>query len=187
MKILLVYGTTEGQTRRIAQFMCERLSGAGHGVTLIEATEAADDLDPSAFDAAILAASIHVGRYQGPVEHFARRHRAALNDMNAAFVSVSLAAAGQDEDDVKGRAQCVADFERLTGWTPKRLHHAAGAFRYTEYDFFKRWALKYIAWRKGAPTDAGRDHELTDWDALGRFVDGFAGSAGAQGDAKPKA
>lgn len=32
-------------------------------------------------------------------------------------------------------------------------------------------AMTYIAWRKGQPTDTSRDHELTDWAALARFVD----------------
>jgi menaquinone-dependent protoporphyrinogen oxidase len=94
----------------------------------------------------------------------------AFPSASAAFVSVSLSAAGTDEDDVKGLAQCVSDFTRRTGWTPATVHHAAGAFRYTQYDFFKRWALKYIAWRKGAPTDTSQDCELTDWPALERFA-----------------
>lgn len=177
MTILILYGTTEGQTRKIVGFMADRLESAGHAVTVIEGIDAPRDLDPRRFDAAIVAASLHLGRYQTSVEDFTERHAAALNDMRTAFVSVSLAAAGDDEDDVQGLAQCVADFHRRTGWTPSVVHHAAGAFRYTQYDFFKRWALKYIAWRKGGPTDISRDYELTDWNALGQFLDGFIGPA----------
>jgi menaquinone-dependent protoporphyrinogen oxidase len=51
------------------------------------------------------------------------------------------------------------------------VHHAAGAFRYTQYDFFKRWAVKYIALRKGGPMDTSQDWELTDWNALRAFAD----------------
>ncbi len=173
MRILIVYGTTEGQTRKITQFMRDRLAGNGKDVTLIEALEAPPDLDPSAFDAVIIAASLHVGKYQAPVVEFASTHHVALNAMHSVFVSVSLAAVGHDEDDLLGLAHCVAQFQHQTGWTPKVLHHAAGAFRFTQYDFLKRWALKYIAWRKGMRTDASVDCELTDWEALGRFVDGF--------------
>ena len=53
------------------------------------------------------------------------------------------------------------------------MHDVAGAFRYTSYDFLKRWAMKYIAYRKGGPTDTSHDYELTDWDDLTRFVDSF--------------
>ena len=78
--------------------------------------------------------------------------------------------------DVVGLKKCVADFTHETGWTPGRIHHVAGAFRYTPYDFLNRWAMKYIAYRKGAPTDTSRDYELTDWDDLTRFVNSLAKS-----------
>ena len=94
--------------------------------------------------------------------------------MPTAFISVSLSAASHDADDLDGLTRCVADFEHRTRWTPREVHHAAGAFRFTQYDFLKRWALKYIAYRKGQPTDTSKDYELTDWDALGVFVDDFA-------------
>jgi menaquinone-dependent protoporphyrinogen oxidase len=173
MRLLIVYGTTEGQTRKIAHFMRDRAEAGGHTVTVFEAIDDGPDMHPRLFDATIVAGSVHVGRYQATVEHFARAHAAELKSMRSAFVSVSLAAAGTDEDDVAGLEKCVAEFSHRTGWTPAVLSHVAGAFRYTQYDFFKRWALKYIAWRKGGPTDTGHDYELTDWDALGRFVDGF--------------
>ena len=100
--------------------------------------------------------------------------------MPTAFVSVSLSAASQDADDVDGLARCVAEFEHRTRWTPREVHHAAGAFRFTQYDFLKRWALKCIAYRKGQPTDTSRDYELTGWDALGAFVERFAAKLAAE-------
>jgi menaquinone-dependent protoporphyrinogen oxidase len=70
--------------------------------------------------------------------------------------------------------RCAAEFVERTGWRPREIHHAAGAFRFTEYDFLKRWAMKYIAFRRGQPTDASRDYELTDRAALAAFADRFA-------------
>jgi menaquinone-dependent protoporphyrinogen oxidase len=177
MNCLIIYGTTEGQTRKIVGFLRDALAKDGHAVTLVDAVEALPDLDPRRFDRVLVAASLHAGRYQAAIEDWAHRQAAALSEKGAAFLSVSLAAAGSDEDDVKGLAQCVEEFRRRTGWTPALVHHAAGAFRYTQYDFFKRWALKYIAWRKGAPTDTSKDYELTDWQDLSRFADQFAGGA----------
>jgi menaquinone-dependent protoporphyrinogen oxidase len=168
----MLYGTTEGQTRKIAQFVHDRLVDSGSNVDLMDSTNMAEqEIELSRYDVVIIAASLHSGRYQSAVEHFVNQRRDALNAMPSAFVSVSLSAAGDDEDDIQGLAKCVSDFKRVTGWQPRWVHHSAGAFRYTQYDFFKRWALKYIAWRKGAPTDTSRDYELTDWDALGQFAD----------------
>jgi menaquinone-dependent protoporphyrinogen oxidase len=179
MNILVLYGTTEGQTRKIARFIADRLAARGHVTMLIDAAETEPGFDLHAFDAAVVAASLHAGHYQSAVTNFARRHHATLNAMPTAFVSVSLSAASDDPDDLDGLARCVADFEHHTQWAPREVHHAAGAFRFSQYDFLKRWAMKYIAYRKGQPTDTSKDYELTDWDALGAFVDGFAAKLAA--------
>src|SRR5690348_9633645 len=174
MKLLLVYGTTEGQTRKIARFVSSHLARHGHETELVNAIDVTAASDPRGFDAVIIAASLHAGRYQSAVIHFVSQHLAAINARPNAFLSVSLAAASDDEDDALGLERCVINFSQQTGWSPQRIHHVAGAFRYTSYDFFKRWAMKYIAHRKGAPTDTSEDHELTDWADLAQFVDHFS-------------
>jgi menaquinone-dependent protoporphyrinogen oxidase len=185
MHIVIVYGTTEGQTRKIASFVTERLRSAGHAVEIHDAADLPRDYDLPACDRVVVAASLHGGRYQAPVVHFAARNRERLNALPAAFVSVSLSAAGDSEEDRRGLDQCVERMIAETGWRPDAVEHVAGAFRYTEYDFLKRWAMRYIAWRKGQPTDTARDHEYTEWDGLIRFVERFAGEPDAA--ARPRA
>lgn len=173
MKLLLVYGTSEGQTEKISQFVADHLAQPGHRVLAVNAVEPTPAADPRDFDAVIIAASVHQGRDQSAIILYVREHLAAIDARPNAFLSVSLAAAGHEKEDVEGLKKCVADFTHETGWTPHCIHHVAGAFRYTAYDFLKRWAMKYIAYRKGGPTDTSRDYELTDWDELTRFVDSF--------------
>jgi menaquinone-dependent protoporphyrinogen oxidase len=177
MKLLLIYGTTEGQTQKIAQFVADRLTQRGHTTQVVNAIDARAAHDPQKFDAVMIAASLHAGRYQSAVVHFINEHLAAINARPNAFLSVSLAAASTDDDDVQGLKRCVNAFTQQTGWAPQRIHHVAGAFRYTSYDFLKRWAMKYIAYRKGRPTDTSHDHELTDWADLALFVDTFSRDA----------
>lgn len=172
MKLLLVYGTTEGQTQKIARFVADHLAQQGHDATVVNAMAAVLP-EPREFDAVIIAASLHAGHYQSSVIHFVSRHLAAIDVRPNAFLSVSLAAASEDRDDIEGLERCVCEFTHRTGWTPRHIHHVAGAFRYMSYDFMKRWAMKYIAYRKGAPTDTSRDHELTDWADLARFIEAF--------------
>ena len=166
MRFLIVYATTEGQTRKIVEFIAARLTAAGGSVRLVDAAAVPPDLDPRGYDRVVLAASVHASRYQTAIEAFARTHAAALNAMSTAFISVSLAASGHDAADWKGLDACVADLQRRTGWRPASVHHVAGAFRYTQYNVIERWALRFIAWRKGGPTDTSRDHEMTDWTAV---------------------
>jgi len=171
MKVLLVYGTTEGQTEKVVKFMAQRLTRQGHLALSMRAGVAQPPRDVAEFDVVVVAASVRAGRYQPGVVHYVRQHLAAIGTKPNAFVSVSLAAASHDPDDLAGLKKCVAGFCHATGWTPGQIHHVAGAFRYTQYGFVTRWMMKRIATRKGVSTDTSRDLELTDWDEVARVAD----------------
>jgi len=172
MNFLICYATTEGQTRKIAQAVSETLIKGGHHASLVDAG-IIDDLDIGSHDAVIMAGSIHVRRFQPALVHWITTCLADLKKVPTAFISVSLTAASDDPEDQEDAEFCVKQLMDETGWTPDLVHHAAGAFRYTQYDFFKRWAMRFIAMQKGAPTDTSQDYELTDWDALERFAGEF--------------
>lgn len=173
MLILIAYATTDGQTRKIARFAADRLAGQGHGVELLN-VEDAGGLDLSRFDGAILAGSLHAGGYQKALGRFAAAEQARLAKMPTLFLAVSLSAAGNDAEDWAGLNRCLADFQAETGWTPGRTEHVAGAFRFSEYDFFRAWAMRRIADQKGETVEPGTDKEYTDWAALILALDGWA-------------
>ena len=173
MKVLVLYGTTEGQTRKIADFVTTKLKQRGDIVTMIDAADVPWDLRPKDYDAAILAGSLHAGVYQTPLIHFARKFHETLNKMPTAFFSVSLSAAGKDADDLKGVAVCADLFVKETGWKPGEINHIAGAFKFADYDFFKRWMMKVIAWERGITIGGAAELELTDWDALAKTAEQF--------------
>lgn len=170
MRVLIVFGTTEGHTREICQFAAEVLRQAGHTAAVEEVTGEGVAVQVAAYDAVLVAGSLHVGRFQPGLVRFVRQHAAELDPRRAAFIAVSLAAAGENPDDWEGLRECVARFEHETGWTPKAVHHAAGAIKYSQYDFFKRLALKHIVAKRGQKTVTSHDYDLTDYDALRAFV-----------------
>ncbi len=172
MQITIIYATTEGQTRRIARHIQQRIARAGHVVELLPA-EAAMDTEPAldGAGAAILLGSVHAGRYQPDLVTLAAREAKALDAIPNLFVSVSLAAAGEDPEDREGLADCVERFKSETGWTPARVEHVAGAFRFTEYNWFTIWAMRYIQSQKDPTARRGTDVEYTDWAALDRLTD----------------
>ncbi|PWE18513.1 protoporphyrinogen oxidase [Marinicauda salina] len=171
--ILIVYATVEGQSRRIADLLGDHLVRCKHGRTLVDATDPPEDLDVSAHDAVILVASVHADRHHAAAVNFARKNVAALNRTPSALVSVSLhAASGEAEDEEEMRAY-VDRFCAETGWLPRAVHYAAGALRFAQFDFFKRWMARRLTRELGMEFDPERDVELTDWRALEAFADDF--------------
>lgn len=165
MTVLIAYATTDGQTRKIARFAGDVLSGLGHSVELLNVADASG-LDLIRFAGVVLAGSLHVGRFQKALADFIRQNAAALNARPSLFLAVSLAAAGQDAEDWAGLNAAVAQFLAETAWQPSRVDHVAGALRFTEYDFFRAWMMRRIARSKGDDVDPHADKEYTDWAAL---------------------
>ena len=75
-----------------------------------------------------------------------------------------------------GRAAAVLPASRRARHDPERCLPVAGALAYSKYNIFVRFIMKRIARRAGAPTDASRDYEFTNWPALDRFVEGLTAS-----------
>ena len=173
--ILIVYASTEGQTRKIARFAAEHFRRSGITAEAEDVGHLPSDLNLQAYGGVLVAASIHRAHHRPDIEAFVRQQAAALGNRHSGFISVSLSAAGGADDLAAARAM-VDNFLAGAAWRPRFVYLAAGAFRYTKYGFFKRWILRRIAEAKGAPTDTAQDHELTDWEELVRFLDRFSGA-----------
>jgi menaquinone-dependent protoporphyrinogen oxidase len=87
-RILVVYGTTDGQTAKIGRRIESVLRERGAVVDVHEAGSAAPS--PDGYDGVIVAASIHARGYQRNVRRWARTHAGTLNGMRTAFVTVCL-------------------------------------------------------------------------------------------------
>lgn len=168
MKILIVYGTSEGHTRKIARFMEEVLQGGGHSVVIADATD--DPPSPDGFEAVLIGGSIHVHKYQSSIGNYILSHLDTLNKTYSAFFSVSMAVASKIEKEHVEAQKIALDFLEKTGWVPNEVQHIAGALKYTEYDYFKKLLMRMIAKREGGDTDTSQDYEYTDWDELKSFV-----------------
>lgn len=169
MHILIAFGTTEGQTARIAERIAARLAEAGHTISLADLER--EQPDPGGFDSVVVGASVHLGKYQGEVTRWVARHVATLNAMPSWFYGVSLSEAGGLTADGHAAAQAVIDgFLETSGWHPVGSTSLAGALMYREYNWLKRRMLKAIVAKAGGDTDTSRDYEYTDWFAVDRFA-----------------
>ena len=171
MRIFITYGTTEGQTARIADVVADVLRDHGHDVTLVDVKDLSGTL-PTDYDGVVVGASIHMGKHDKHVMRLVRDNRDELSRVPTAFFSVSLAAAG-DDAEAEGY---VEEFEKETGWQPGRVALFAGALPYTQYGLVKRHMMRKIVGDKPGHlgTDISRDYVYTEWDGVKRFAEHFA-------------
>jgi menaquinone-dependent protoporphyrinogen oxidase len=170
-KFLIVFGTTDGHTRKIADALAAAIRQPGVVVRVVEAGK--PDVSPAGFDGIIVAASVHAGGYQRGVRRWLRRYAVELRDAPTAFISVSLGIL-QPEPAVQEHLRAIV--QRLcqeAGWEPTLIKHVAGALLYTQYNVLKRWIIKRIVAKAGGATDTSRDYEYTDWKDLEDFAHRF--------------
>ena len=166
-KLLLVYGSGEGQTTKIATRLAQML-GHHHQVTL---SRGADNPDPGAFDMVVIGASIHGGRYQHHIRSYVRRHRNQLAARPGAFFSVCLTAAEVGDDSLRTVSSYLERFLHDTRWRPELIASFAGAIRYSRYGPIKTQLVKRVAADLPGGTDTRLDREFTDWNAVESFAE----------------
>lgn len=169
-RVLIVYGTTDGHTRKIAYTMGNTLTYEGHTAAIVDAADVRPCHDPRFYDAVIVAASVHGGNYQRTARRWVRRHVDQLNAVPSAFVSVCL---GMLEGRPEARREVQAIMSRFlmkTGWRPTASRTVAGALRWSRYSPLKTRIMRRIVRRAGGDTDTSRDVEYTDWGELALFA-----------------
>jgi menaquinone-dependent protoporphyrinogen oxidase len=170
-RLLILYGTTDGHTAKIARYLANEFRYLGATVDVVEAGMA--NPDPRDYAGVLVAASVHAGGYQRAVVRWARTHAADLREKPSAFLSVCL---GVLQPDLAVQRELVAitnRFETRTGWKPQRVKLVAGALPYTRYGWLKRIMMRRMAAKAGGATDVTRDHEYTDWTDLWEFAEAF--------------
>ena len=178
ISILVVYGTTDGHTAKIARFVGDALIGAGARVEVARAGTG-NDPSPAGYDGVMVAASLHAGGYQRAVRRWLRHHAVDLSGRPTAFISVCL---GILQQDPKVWADLDTKVDRLlhqTEWEPSVVKIVAGAIPYRRYGWLKRVIMQRLTRKAGVITDPTRDYEYTEWEDLRVFARGFLRRAGA--------
>lgn len=180
--VLVLYATTEGHTRHVAEHVGETLVAHDLDVKVINVRESRA-LDLSQFSAAVLASPVHAFHHDRALTRFVKANHDALEKLPSAFLSVSLTEAKVESakspeelrEAVVERDKQLGEFFAETRWRPRNVLPVAGALLFAQAGFFKRLLLKAIA--RGAKLDSTKDQVFTDWRALDSFAHQFATSA----------
>jgi menaquinone-dependent protoporphyrinogen oxidase len=173
-RIAVVFGTTDGQCAKIARRISEDLHNEGHVVDLLDTRFEIPSAALAGVDAAVITGSARMGKFQVPLTYFVQIHLPTLLTMPTAFVPVSLAASYESPLALREVKNAIERFTRETGLNPNLIEPTGGALRYSRFGFFKKLGIRLIASIYGGDTNASRDYEYTDWNAVDSFAHHFA-------------
>ena len=171
MEILIVYETVEGQTRKIVEFLQERIRAAGHAVRLFDTSDKLGSVSFDGIDKVILAAPVHERRHPRGFEVFISTSRDALRVCQTLLMSVSLKAAfpeGQEEAQ-----DYLTEMKMRTGFEPDGEVLVAGAVRTSSYGYFESQVVQNVVLGDRQVDLIDGVREFTDWDVLGAEIDKF--------------
>jgi menaquinone-dependent protoporphyrinogen oxidase len=166
-RILILYSTTDGHTRRICERLQRVIEGQGHQVTLVD-LEAGPDFDLAPFDKLVIGARIRYGRHSPRVAEFVNRYRKFLVDKPSAFFSVNIVAR-KPEKNRPETSPYVRRFLSQVSWRPTQAAVFAGKLDYPKYGFWDRTIIRFIMWMTRGPTDPATVVEFTDWGEVDAF------------------
>ena len=181
-RVAVFFATQEGHTREIAERIMLDLRKDGFDVDLHD-VRLPFAFDLNLYSAAVLAASVHQGNHEKEMIRFVRDHRAELQRMPTAFISVTLSEVGAERREATPaeHIQFVADVNKMldtffeqTEWYPTYVKPVAGALTYSKYNFFIRFIMRRIARKQRAATDTSRDYDYTNWIELDKFIENLA-------------
>ncbi len=172
-RVLVIYATASGHTRKVASALAETLRTDGIDVDVVNARE---KLNPSPLDysGVIVAAPVRGGRYARAVRRWVAGHANELRTRPTAFVSVCLGVLERNRKTDQVLDTILHNFFKDTGWQPAVVKIVAGALPYTKYNWITRWMMRRIVARAHGDTDTSRDYEYTDWEDLRSFGTDFA-------------
>jgi menaquinone-dependent protoporphyrinogen oxidase len=178
--IAVVFGSTDGQTAKIARHIANELRSEHEAVTVIDTRIPQAPEVLAGVEAVVIAGSMRLTRFQHTLVAFVRAHHEKLSLMPNALVAVSLFGTRQSGIGRWELQRSVERFIEDTGFLPSDVRPIAGALRYSHYGFSGRMAMAVVSKLAGGDLDTSRDCEYTDWKAVTEFAAHFAARALAE-------
>nr|AEM25303.1 protoporphyrinogen oxidase [Strigomonas galati] len=179
MKYMLLFSTTDGHTKVIANAIAEAIrtkdSAAQCAIQDLKAfmthnkqTEAGVT-DLKHYDKVILGASIRYGYFSEDVHQFVKQYYPHLNSFPTAFYAVNMTARKPNKRTPETNPY-ARKFLIESPWIPTKAAVFAGALYYPRYSFFDRNMIRFIMKITGGDTDPTLEKVYTDWDSVKAFA-----------------
>lgn len=159
--MLLFYATRDGQSRRIAERIADRLTEAG--ISALPQNLAVTEPQSLPGTAPIvLVAAVRYGRHLPEADQFLTRFRVGKATAPLVLLSVNLTARKPGKSSPEGNPY-LRKVIRRHRLRPALASAVAGRLDYPHYRWFDRMAIRFIMLLTGGPTDPAAQVEFTDW------------------------
>ena len=167
MKSLIIYSSTDGQTKKI----CEKILDHLKSKILFDIVSAdkALDLNFENYEKIVIGASIRYGRYNPVIFKLINKNLTILENKKSSFFSVNVVARKQEKNTPETNPY-TKKFYLSTKWKPKKIEVFAGKVDYPSYNFVNKIIIKFIMLVTKGPTDTRQSYEFTDWDKVRQFA-----------------
>ena len=167
MEDLIIYSSTDGQTKKICERIKDHLSPYNK-FKLIPLNEVVDE-NLKFCEKIIIGASIRYGRHNKKVLDFVVKNKNILNSKKTAFFSVNVVARKEEKSKAETNPY-VAKFLKKTDWKPNKLSVFAGKVDYPNYNFINKNIIRFIMFITKGPTDINNSYEFTNWENVKKFA-----------------
>ncbi|MZI93855.1 menaquinone-dependent protoporphyrinogen IX dehydrogenase [Vibrio sp. CAIM 722] len=171
LKILYLYSSREGQTKKIINTIAEQVSEHEYEIIDLHKVET---LDFSIYDKVLIGASIRYGHLNKKLYQFIERYQSQLEEANSAFFCVNLTARKEAEGkDTPEGSIYIKTFLKKSPWQPELIGVFAGALYYPRYGWFDKMMIRLIMTLTKGETDTTKEIEYTNWDKVKLFANRF--------------
>ena len=167
MKILILYSSIDGHTKKICSFISSKLK-KNHIIEMNEINNE-EDFKFYFYDFIIIGASIRYGTYRKSFLKFINENHIELQKSKTAFFSVNIVARKSEKNSINTNPY-IKKFLKLSKWTPNIIEVFAGKLDYPKYNFFNKNIIKFIMWITNGPTNTNNVVEFTNWNDVEKFT-----------------
>ena len=167
MEDLIIYSSTDGQTKRICETIKDHLA-LNDRIKIVSLNEV-NKVNLEKIKKIIIGASIRYGRHNRKVQDFVIKNKHILMTKKTAFFSVNVVAR-KEEKSTPETNPYVKKFLAKTKWKPDKVAVFGGKVDYPNYNFVNKNVIRFIMMITNGPTNTDNSYEFTNWEMVKKFA-----------------
>lgn len=176
MKVLIIYKSKYGQTKKIAEFIAKTYSDSNIVFDIFNVEKVLPSTeDVLKYQKVIILSGLVAGGYGKSINRFISENLNTLSSIPCMFISVCLAINSKLENSISESKAIPQRFVNGLGLKNAEIEVVAGCNSYTKYNFLLKYIMKRIARKEGSSDlDTSRNYEYTNWENVKDIAIKFA-------------